>query len=74
MSGFLSQNPKTKLDVNGILGAKSRVGTYKMGKVPADGRWHDIIVELNGSHAFEVVAHVGKPKSGKTRFDASKCN
>lgn len=63
--GISNTDPKTKLDVNGILGTKSRVGTYKMGKVPADGQWHDILSGLNGSHAFEIIAHVGKPKSGK---------
>ena len=63
--GISTMDPKTKLEVNGILGTKSRVGTYKIGKVPADGQWHDILEGLNGSHGFEIVAHVGKPKSGK---------
>lgn len=63
--GVATTNPQSDLEVNGILGTKSRIGTYKIGTVPADGRWHNILEGLNGSHAFEIVAHVGKPKSGK---------
>ncbi len=63
--GVSTNTPKTTLDVNGILGTKSRIGTYKMGTIPADGLWHDVLEGLNGSNAFELMAHVGKPKSGK---------
>ncbi len=63
--GISTKEPKTKLDVNGILGTKSRVGTYKIDSIPADGVWHDVLTGLNGCHAFEIMAYVGKEKSGK---------
>jgi len=63
--GVDTNTPQTSLDVNGILGAKSRVGTYKLATIPADGKWHDIISDLNGCTAFEIVAQVGKEKTGK---------
>ncbi|WP_340198806.1 hypothetical protein [Ascidiimonas sp. W6] len=57
--------PKTNLEVKGTLGIESKVGTYKMGMVPADGTWHDIITDLDHCNAFEIVAKVGKKKAGK---------
>lgn len=63
--GVNTLRPQTTLEVNGIFGAKSRVGTYKLASVPADGNWHTIIPDLDGSNAFEVMAQVGKVKTGK---------
>ncbi|WP_340065861.1 hypothetical protein [Ascidiimonas aurantiaca] len=63
--GVNTTKPATTLEVNGILGASSRVGTYKMDTIPADGQWHDIVTNLDGCNAFEIVAQVGKEKKGK---------
>lgn len=63
--GINTENPTTALDVNGILSYKGRMGNYKSGIVPADGKWHCIISNLDGCNAFEIVAGVGKKKSGK---------
>jgi len=63
--GVHTQQPMTTLEVKGILGTQSRVGTYKMATVSADGLWHTIIPKLNGCNAFEVMAQVGKEKTGK---------
>lgn len=63
--GIDTTQPKTTFEVNGILGAKSRVGTYELSTVPADGSWHNIITGLNGCCAFEIMAQVGKEKTGK---------
>lgn len=63
--GIGTNNPENTLDVNGIISAQGRIGTYKTGLVPADGKWHPIITGLDGCHAFEVMAGVGKKKSGK---------
>jgi hypothetical protein len=63
--GIGTTTPKTKLEVKGITGMESRVGTFKIDMVPANGSWHDIITDLNGSNAFEIMAQVGKKKSGK---------
>ncbi|TND02434.1 MAG: hypothetical protein FD123_4107 [Bacteroidetes bacterium] len=51
--------PNHKLDVDGIVGMKGRVGYYAFGEVPADGKWHDILPDLNEYQAFEVVATAG---------------
>jgi len=63
--GVNTVTPKTTLEVSGILGASSRIGTYKMDTIAADGKWHSIITDLDGCSAFEIVAQVGKEKHGK---------
>lgn len=65
--GIGTQSPQTRLDVAGVFGSHSRVGTYVLGSVPADGKWHDIPTPetLDGYNAFEILAQVGKAKSGK---------
>ena len=63
--GVGTEKPNTTLEVNGILGTSSRVGTYKIATVPADGSWHNIVTGLTGCNAFEVMAQVGKEKSGR---------
>lgn len=63
--GIDTTTPKTSFEVNGVLGSKSRVGTYRLDTIPADGNWHDILINLNGCTAFEIVAQVGKEKTGK---------
>lgn len=63
--GVGTKKPRTTLEVDGILGVSSQVGTYKLDTVPADGEWHDIITDLDGCVAFEIIAQVGKEKTGK---------
>lgn len=63
--GINNKNPDFELDVNGAVGMTGRIGTFHTGKVLADGKWHPILTELNGCHAMEVVAGVGKKKTGK---------
>lgn len=63
--GIGTSQPRTTLEVDGILGADTRIGTYKIDTVPADGHWHDVITDLDGCVAFEVVAQVGKHKAGR---------
>lgn len=58
-------NENLKLEVNGLLGTQGRVGTYKMGTIPADGKWHTIVEGLDNCQAFEVIARTGKKRSGK---------
>ncbi|MDQ3109393.1 MAG: adhesin [Bacteroidota bacterium] len=57
--------PAYKLDVNGLAGMKGRVGTFATGTIPADGEWHNVLADLNGCHAFEIVARVGQPGKGR---------
>jgi len=63
--GINNTEPKHTLDVKGIIGLEGKVGTYKQGKVLADGKWHPIIENLNGSYAFDIIAGVGKKRTGK---------
>ncbi len=63
--GVNTTQPKTIFEVNGVLGITGRIGTYKISTIPADGVWHNIITDLNGCCAFEIIAQVGKEKTGK---------
>ncbi|SRR6056297_318370 len=63
--GVNQENPETNLDVNGSVAMSGRQGNAYKGKVPADGKWHKIVSDLNGCQMFEVIAGVGKKKTGK---------
>ncbi|MBL6445820.1 hypothetical protein JMN32_05850 [Fulvivirga sp. 29W222] len=63
--GVNNNDPAYELDVEGTIGIKSRIGTRYQGKVPADGEWHPVLTGMNGCHALEIVAGVGKKKSGR---------
>lgn len=65
--GIGIDDPKHKLEVDGLIGSKGRVGIYKKGKVKADGDWYDILKDLNGCHAFEIMAYAGGEK-GKGKY------
>lgn len=54
-----------KLDINGFNASTGRIGTYAKGKIPADGKWHDIITKLDNCQAFEIIARTGVKRSGK---------
>lgn len=54
--GINCSEPENDLDVDGTLGIKSRVGMYAKGSVPADGKWHPILSDLDGIVAFEITA------------------
>ncbi len=58
--GIGTTQPRAKLDVDGFVGMKGRIGYYANGEIPADGHWHDVITDLNHYNAFEVIAVVGK--------------
>lgn len=51
--------PNHKLDVDGMVGMKGRVGYHAFSEVPANGQWHDILTDLNEYQAFEVMATAG---------------
>ena len=63
--GINKKRPEHTLDVNGVVGAKGRTGTFKQGTVPADGKWHTLLKNLDGCRAYEVIAGAGKKKEGK---------
>ena len=51
--------PKAKLDVDGFVSMKGRIGSYAHGQVAADGKWQNIITGLNTYNAFEIIGVVG---------------
>ena len=68
--GINTLSPTNQLDVNGTVSCSGRIGTFnssngEMIKVAADGEWHELIGDLCGCNAFEIIAGVGKKRSGK---------
>lgn len=63
--GIGTRKPRVNLEVAGTLGINAKVGTYKLGTVPADGEWHDILSGLDGCVGYEIMAQAGKEKAGK---------
>lgn len=58
--------PNFKMEVDGTIASKGRIGTFKHGDVLADANWHPIVKELSGIQAFEIIAYVGgRPGRGK---------
>jgi hypothetical protein len=57
-------NDNYKLDVNGFAGFGGRIGNITS-KIPADGKWHPIITNLNNCQAFEIIASTGKKEKGR---------
>lgn len=58
--GVGTTSPNEKLDVNGYVAYMGRKGTYAQGTVPADGKWHNVVSNLNEFSLFEVVASSSK--------------
>ena len=57
--------PEGTLDVNGTIISSGRSGKAGDEVIPADGRWHTLIDALKGCHCFEIMAGVGKERTGK---------
>lgn len=59
-------NPTSKLEVKGCIGMDARKGTYAAGQVPGDAKWNNILADLDGINAFEIMAQIsGKKGSGR---------
>lgn len=65
--GVKQNHPDFDLTVGGTIASRGRIGANDAPKYPvyADGQWHAITPTLEGCNAFEIMAGVGKPKSGK---------
>ena len=71
--GVGTTRPQSKLDVNGTTTMKGRKGSFTTDEdakmdtlsVPANGKWHPLLTNLDGCRAFEVVAGTGKRKTGR---------
>lgn len=57
-------NTNYGIDVNGFVASPGRIGTFKSGFIPADGKWHAVIKELDNCQAFELVARTGLAGTG----------
>lgn len=57
--GVNTGTPEACLDVAGEIAATGRIGTYRKGKVPADGNPQAILEGLDGCRAYEIMAGVG---------------
>ncbi|MFK7907644.1 MAG: hypothetical protein AB8B69_21075 [Chitinophagales bacterium] len=65
--GIGTMTPQAKLEVNGMVAMQGRIGTFKKGKVPADGKWHTIIGNLDYMQAFEIMSYV-QAKQGRGKY------
>ena len=63
--GVNKNNPEHEMDVNGVIASDGRIGRAGGNEVRADGKWHPIITGLDGCQAFDIMAGVGKKKSGR---------
>jgi hypothetical protein len=63
--GIRKNQPDFDLDVAGTIASQGRIGGKGSKTVHANGYWQSITDTLEGCHAFEIMAGVGKPKSGK---------
>jgi hypothetical protein len=64
--GIDEENPKSKLDVNGVITSKGRVSSMLVGEVPGDGKWQTMIDQLKEPCAFELIVKIdGEKGSGR---------
>lgn len=50
-----------RVGIEGVLSIRTRVGAF-VGQVPGDGKWHDVLSNLDDVHAFEVLARIDGAK------------
>ena len=70
--GIGTTRPTDQLDVRGFVASRGRIGTYlddtqSSNEVDADGEWKTILKNLDGLHAFEIVAAAYGPE-GRGRY------
>lgn len=63
--GINQTAPNHALDVGGTVASRGRIGARGEKTVPANGEWHAITETMIGCQALEVMAGVGKDKSGR---------
>jgi len=61
--GIGCAEPRDMLDVAGNVASSGRRGRHATAaRIPADGKWHDVITGLKGCQGFEVMAGAGGTK------------
>jgi hypothetical protein len=65
--GINNPAPRCELDVKGVIASDGRIGRpgHPARLARADGKWHPVITGLDGCQAFEIMAGVGKKRSGR---------
>jgi hypothetical protein len=63
--GIKQNQPEFDLDVAGNIASRGRIGEKGSKTIHANGSWQDITEPLVGCNAFEIMAGVGKEKSGR---------
>lgn len=63
--GIGTTSPKFKLQVEGVVAMRGRVGDFVSGSVPADGDWHAVLKNLDGCQGFEALAHINHSTDGR---------
>lgn len=67
--GIGTSNPRTQLSVGGTFSTRTRTGAYAVGQVPGDGKWQDVLADIDHPQAFEVLARIdGAKNTGKYAF------
>ncbi|MCC6459596.1 MAG: hypothetical protein IT260_03930 [Saprospiraceae bacterium] len=56
--GVGTTTPLFRMQVEGVVSMKGRVGDFAAGHVPADAQWKAILTNLDGCQGFEVFAHI----------------
>lgn len=62
--GIGVSNPSSLLHVNGCVSMSARKGNFATGEVPGDAKWHNILSDLDGVNAFEIMAQISGKKGG----------
>ena len=71
--GVGTSTPNSRLEVNGAVGMKGRLGTYEeKSEVAADAEWHNLLTTREGCRAFEVVCKVNR-EEGRGKYAMAHC-
>lgn len=65
--GINTTEPQYNLDINGIVGMKTRKGTYACGEILANGSWQTILSNQTECKVLELTA-CAKGKKGEGRY------
>lgn len=70
--GIDTVKPRARLEVNGFVGSDGRLGTHHIGEVDAKGSWQDLLKDIKGCVALEIVARAGG-KQGAGKYALMHC-
>ncbi len=62
--GVGTKDPKADFEVEGIAASVASMGSFRYGQFDANGQYHTIVDKMDGCHAFQITAQVGKEDTG----------